>query len=67
MILTIKKLPDESLNLFAGAAVDPQLKSWSGLKSRFEKKLEAGAQFFQSQMITDFDRLEKVYERNCFC
>ena len=54
-----KKLPDESLNLFAGAAVDPQLKSWSGLKSRFEKKLEAGAQFFQSQMITDFDRLEK--------
>ena len=54
-----KPLPDEPLELFAGAAVDPQLKSWSGLQSRFEKKLEAGAQFFQSQMITDFDRLEK--------
>ena len=54
-----KSLPDEPLELFAGAAVDPQLKSWSGLQSRFEKKIEAGAQFFQSQMITDFARLEK--------
>ena len=54
-----KTLPDESLELFCGAAVDPQLKSWSGLQKRFERKIEAGAQFFQSQMITDFDRLEK--------
>ncbi|VEP13632.1 Methylenetetrahydrofolate reductase [Hyella patelloides LEGE 07179] len=54
-----KKLPDEPLNLFAGAAVDPQLKSWSGLQKRFERKIEAGAQFFQSQMITDFDKLDK--------
>ena len=54
-----KTLPDESLDLFCGAAVDPQLKSWSGLQRRFERKLEAGAQFFQSQMITDFERLEK--------
>ena len=54
-----KSLPDEPLDLFAGGAVDPQIKSWSGLQSRFERKLAAGAQFFQSQMITDFDRLEK--------
>jgi methylenetetrahydrofolate reductase (NADPH) len=54
-----KPLPDDSLDLFAGAAVDPQLKSWSGLQRRFERKIEAGAQFFQSQMITDFDKLEK--------
>jgi methylenetetrahydrofolate reductase (NADPH) len=54
-----KSLPDEPLDLFPGAAVDPQLKSWSGLQRRFEKKLEAGAQFFQSQMITDFDKLDK--------
>ncbi len=54
-----KALSDDSLNLFCGAAVDPQLKSWSGLQRRFERKIEAGAQFFQSQMITDFDRLEK--------
>jgi methylenetetrahydrofolate reductase (NADPH) len=52
-------LTDEPLDLFAGAAVDPQLKSWSALQSRFEKKILAGAQFFQSQMITDFDRLNK--------
>lgn len=54
-----KAMPDDALDLFAGAAVDPQLKSWSGLQKRFEKKIEAGAQFFQSQMITDFDRLDK--------
>ncbi|APB34988.1 putative methylenetetrahydrofolate reductase [Gloeomargarita lithophora Alchichica-D10] len=52
-------LPDGALTLFPGAAVDPQSGSWSGLQSRFERKLQAGAQFFQSQMIVDFDRLEK--------
>jgi methylenetetrahydrofolate reductase (NADPH) len=52
-------LPDEPTDLFPGAAVDPQLKSWSGLQLRFERKLEAGAQFFQSQLITDFEKLEK--------
>ncbi len=55
----LKPLPDDALNLFAGAAVDPQLKSWSSLQKRFERKVEAGAQFFQSQMITDFDKLDK--------
>jgi methylenetetrahydrofolate reductase (NADPH) len=54
-----KAMPDGTLNLFPGAAVDPQLKSWSTVQKRFEKKLEAGAQFFQSQMITDFDKLDK--------
>jgi methylenetetrahydrofolate reductase (NADPH) len=54
-----KPLPDGGLDLFSGAAVDPQSKSWSGLQSRFEKKIAAGAQFFQSQLITDFDILEK--------
>ncbi len=54
-----KKLPDEPLGLFPGAAVDPQSPSWSGLKSRFERKIAAGAQFFQSQMITDFEKLDK--------
>ncbi len=54
-----KELPDDALDLFAGAAVDPQLKSWSSLQQRFEKKVSAGAQFFQSQLITDFERLDK--------
>lgn len=54
-----KPLTDGATDLFVGAAVDPQSPSWSGLQSRFERKLQAGAQFFQSQLISDFDRLEK--------
>lgn len=54
-----KILPDGNLDLLAGAAIDPQSPSWSGLKGRFEKKIAAGAQFFQSQLVCDFDRLEK--------
>lgn len=54
-----KDLPDRPTELFAGAAVDPQLKSWSSLQKRFERKIAAGAQFFQSQLITDFERLDK--------
>ncbi|MGB3612670.1 MAG: methylenetetrahydrofolate reductase [Elainellaceae cyanobacterium] len=53
-----KPLNDGATSLFAGAAVDPQCRSWSGLQRRFERKLDAGAQFFQSQLISDFDRLE---------
>jgi methylenetetrahydrofolate reductase (NADPH) len=53
-----KPLTDGNLDLFAGAAVDPQSKSWSGLQRRFEAKLMAGAKFFQSQLITDFDKLD---------
>ncbi|AFY38012.1 methylenetetrahydrofolate reductase [[Leptolyngbya] sp. PCC 7376] len=58
-----KKLPDGALDLFAGAAVDPQLKSWYSIESRFAKKVESGARFFQSQMITDFIRLEEFMSR----
>ncbi|MBV8883112.1 MAG: methylenetetrahydrofolate reductase [Chroococcidiopsidaceae cyanobacterium CP_BM_RX_35] len=54
-----KPLTDGATDLFTGAAIDPQLASWSGLQRRFERKLEAGAQFFQSQLICDFDQLEK--------
>jgi methylenetetrahydrofolate reductase (NADPH) len=52
-------LSDGATDLLAGAAVDPQIKSWSSLQKRFERKIAAGAEFFQSQMITDFDRLEE--------
>jgi methylenetetrahydrofolate reductase (NADPH) len=58
-----KPLTDGITDLFAGAAIDPQLKSWSGLQSRFEHKLEAGAQFFQSQLISDFEQLEKFMDK----
>ena len=36
-------LTDGATDLFVGAAVDPQLPSWSSLQRRFERKLEAGA------------------------
>ncbi|MFM2432376.1 MAG: hypothetical protein RLZZ511_3590 [Cyanobacteriota bacterium] len=52
-------LTDGATDLCIGAAVDPQCPSWSGLQRRFERKVAAGAQFFQSQLISDFDRLEK--------
>jgi methylenetetrahydrofolate reductase (NADPH) len=55
-------LTDGGTDLCVGAAVDPQSPSWSGLKSRFARKLDAGAQFFQSQLISDFDRLEKFMD-----
>lgn len=54
-----KSLTDGKLDLFPGAAVDPQLKNWKSIQRRFERKIEAGAQFFQSQLISDFDRLDK--------
>ncbi len=61
-------LTDGATDLFVGAAIDPQLASWSGLQSRFERKLQAGAQFFQSQLITDFERLEKFMDQiACGC
>jgi methylenetetrahydrofolate reductase (NADPH) len=55
-------LPDGGVEIFAGGAIDPQLGSRSGLKSRFEKKIAAGAQFFQSQLITDFDLLDQFMQ-----
>jgi methylenetetrahydrofolate reductase (NADPH) len=58
-----KALPDGAVDLFAGAAVDPQSKSWSGLQRRFEQKVAAGAQFFQSQLISDFEIFEKFMDK----
>lgn len=58
-----KTMSDGALEIFAGAAVDPQSTSQSGLQRRFEKKLASGAQFFQSQLISDFDKLEKFMDQ----
>lgn len=58
-----KPLTDGALTLFPGAAIDPQSSSWSGLQRRFEAKVKAGACFFQSQLITDFDRLHRFMDQ----
>lgn len=57
-----KPLPEGGTDLLIGAAVDPQLPNLDALAKRFERKVEAGAQFFQSQLITDFDRLGKFMD-----
>lgn len=57
-----KPLPDGGCTLLVGAAVDPQLPSWTSLKHRFDRKIQAGAEFFQSQLISDFDRLDRFMQ-----
>jgi methylenetetrahydrofolate reductase (NADPH) len=58
-----KPLPDGGTYLLAGAAVEPQCGSLSGLERRFHRKLENGAEFFQSQMVTDFEQLERFMDK----
>ncbi|MFZ9850947.1 MAG: methylenetetrahydrofolate reductase [Vulcanococcus sp.] len=55
-------LPDGPTQLFAGAAADPQSGSWSGLRSRVQRKQRAGARFLQTQMVTDADRLRRFVD-----
>ena len=52
-------LPDGPTDLFPGCAADPQSPSWSGLKGRLQRKKEAGAQFIQTQMVTNPDSLRR--------
>ena len=51
------------LNLLVGAALYPHIARWCVLERRFERKLEAGAEFFQSQMVTDFERLSAFMDK----
>ena len=55
-------LPDGPTELFAGAAADPQLGSWSGLVTRIRRKHAAGARFLQTQMVTDAEALRRFVE-----
>jgi methylenetetrahydrofolate reductase (NADPH) len=56
-------LPDQGTRFFVGAALDPQSQSGAGLQRRFEKKIEMGASFFQTQMITDFEKLQAFMDK----
>ncbi|WP_322758246.1 methylenetetrahydrofolate reductase [Synechococcus sp. CBW1107] len=55
-------LPDGPTQLFAGAAADPQSPSWSGLRSRLQRKQEAGACFVQTQMVMETDALRRFVD-----
>ncbi len=54
-----KPLPDGPTALFPGCAADPQSPSWTGLKSRLQRKKEAGARFIQTQMVMDPEALRR--------
>ncbi|MFM7676657.1 MAG: methylenetetrahydrofolate reductase [Synechococcus sp.] len=56
------QLPDGPVQLFAGAAADPQSPSWSGLRSRVKRKHAAGARFLQTQMVMDAEVLRRFVE-----
>jgi methylenetetrahydrofolate reductase (NADPH) len=55
-------LPDGPTTLWAGAAADPQSRSWSGLRSRVRRKQAAGACFVQTQMVMDAEALRRFVE-----
>ena len=52
-------LADGPTALFAGAAADPQSPSWSGLRSRLQRKRAAGARFVQTQMVMEPEALKR--------
>lgn len=49
-------------DFFVGAVVNPNSEPIMPQLKRFEQKLKMGAQFFQTQMIFDLDRLERLCE-----
>jgi len=53
------ELADGATNLFAGAAADPNCKSFNSLLRRLEKKRDAGARFLQTQMVMDPNVLDR--------
>lgn len=48
---------------FVGAVVAPEANPWEPEEIKFEKKIEAGARFFQTQAIFDMERFKRFFER----
>jgi len=51
----LKGAPD----LFPGAAAAPEAEPWPAQRMKFEKKIHAGAKYFQTQAIFDFAKLDR--------
>lgn len=47
---------------FIGAVVAPEAEPWEPEMIKFEKKIEAGARFFQTQAIYDMEKFYRFYE-----
>jgi methylenetetrahydrofolate reductase (NADPH) len=53
---------DGATDLFIGAVVTPEADPIEPQKVKFEKKVEAGAQFFQTQAVYDMDNFQRFME-----
>jgi methylenetetrahydrofolate reductase (NADPH) len=53
---------DGGTDLFIGAVVTPEADPIGPQKKKFEKKVEAGAQFFQTQAVYDMDNFQRFME-----
>lgn len=49
-------------SFFAGAAAAPEAEPWEAAKIKFEKKVAAGATWFQTQAIFDFGKLDRFMQ-----
>jgi len=54
---TFGELYDKKTFIFSGAAADPNCRNQRSLKNRMRKKKEAGAQFIQTQMVMEKEKL----------
>lgn len=54
---------DGKVTFFKGATVTPEAKPIEPQMLKFEKKVEAGAQFFQTQAVYDVDALKRFMDR----
>jgi len=54
---TFGELPDKKTFIYAGAAADPCCRNQKSLENRMRKKKDAGAQFIQTQMIMEREKL----------
>jgi methylenetetrahydrofolate reductase (NADPH) len=53
---------DGGTGFYVGAALFPEAEPWEIQRSRAEQKVAAGARFFQTQAIFDFDKLARATE-----
>lgn len=49
-------------DFYIGAVVAPEAEPWEPEEIKFEKKINAGARFFQTQAIFDMDRFKRFFE-----
>ena len=59
---TFGELPDKKTFIYAGAAADPSCRNQKSLDKRMRKKKDAGAQFIQTQMVMEREKLIEFCE-----